>query len=94
MQETILHSWQDEAWPLIKSSKPLPMGEGVIDETAFNTIEIDKVFEAVNHATTTVGQATVYRSLCQPLSDLKEIKAKQDAVLELQKNQKLKNFLK
>ena len=91
MQETILHSWQDEAWPTIKSSKPLPMGEGVIDETAFNTIEIDKVFEAVNHATTTVGQATLYRSLCQPLSDLKEIKAKQDAVLELQKNQKLKD---
>lgn len=90
MQETILHSWQDEAWPTIKSSKPLPMGEGVIDETAFNTIEIDKVFEAVNHATTTVGQATLFRSLCQPLSDIKEIKAKQDAVKELEKNQKLK----
>ncbi|WP_411725220.1 MutS-related protein [Methyloglobulus sp.] len=90
MQETILHSWQDEAWPAIKSSKPLPMGEGVIDETAFNTIEIDKVFEAVNHATTTVGQATLFRSLCQPLSDIKAIKAKQEAVQELRKNQNLK----
>ena len=90
MQETILHSWQEEAWPLIKSSKPLTMGEGVIDETAFNTIEIDKVFETVSHATTTVGQATLFRSLCQPLSDIKEIKAKQDAVKELEKNQKLK----
>lgn len=93
MQETILHSWQDEAWPIIKSSKPLPMGEGVIDETAFNTIEIDKVFEAVNNASTTVGQAVLYRSLCQPLSDIKAIKAKQEAVEELRKNQKLKEQL-
>jgi DNA mismatch repair protein MutS len=93
MQKTILQSWQDEAWPIIKSSKPLPMGEGVIDETAFNTIEIDKVFESVNHASTTVGQAVLYRSLCQPLSDIKAIKAKQEAVEELRKNQKLKEQL-
>jgi DNA mismatch repair protein MutS len=90
MQETILKSWQDEDWPTIKSSKPLPMGEGVIDETAFNTIEIDKVFEAVNRASTTVGQAVLYRSLCQPLNDIKAIKAKQQAIEELRKNQKLK----
>jgi DNA mismatch repair protein MutS len=93
MKETILQSWQDEAWPTIKSSKPLSMGEGVIDETAFNTIEIDKVFEAVNHASTTIGQATLYRSLCQPSNDIKAIKAKQDAVKELRKNQTLKDQL-
>ncbi len=93
MQETILQSWQDEAWPTIKSSQPLPMGDGVIDSTAFNTIEIDKVFEAVNHASTTVGQATLYRSLCQPLSDIRAIKAKQEAVEELRENQKLKGQL-
>lgn len=93
MQETILRSWQEETWPTIKSSQPLPMGEGVIDATAFNTIEIDKVFEAVNHASTTVGQAVLYRSLCQPLSDIKAIKAKQDAIEELKKNQKLKDQL-
>jgi DNA mismatch repair protein MutS len=91
MQETILQSWQDEAWPVIKSSKPLAMGEGVIDDSVFNTIEIDKVFESVNYASTTVGQATLFRSLCQPLSDIKAIKAKQDAVAELRKNQKLKD---
>ncbi|ESS73152.1 DNA mismatch repair protein MutS domain-containing protein [Methyloglobulus morosus KoM1] len=90
MQETILHGWQDETWPTIKSSQSLPMGEGVIDQTAFNTIEIDKVFEATDYAATTVGQATLYRSLCQPLTDIKAIKAKQDAVSELRKNQKLK----
>jgi hypothetical protein len=93
MQETILKSWQEEAWPIIKSTKPLPMGAGVIDETAFNTIEIDKVFEATNNASTTVGQSVLYRSLSQPLSDIKAIKAKQDAVQELKKNEKLKEQL-
>ncbi len=90
MKKTILQSWQDESWPVVKATKPLPMGEGVIDETAFNVIEIDKVFASVNYAATTVGQAVLFRSLCQPLSDIKAIKAKQEAVQELQKNQKLK----
>jgi DNA mismatch repair protein MutS len=95
MQETILQSWQDEAWPVIKSSKPLAMGEGVIDDSVFNTIEIDKVFESVNYASTTVGQATLFRSLCQPLSDIKAIKAKQDAVAELKNSKtKLNSWLK
>lgn len=90
MQETILHSWQEESWPVVKSTRPLPMGDGVIDETAFNTIEIEKVFEAINNAQTTVGQATLFRSLCQPSSDLKAIKAKQEAIQELLKNKELK----
>ncbi|MEQ1559205.1 MAG: DNA mismatch repair protein MutS [Methyloglobulus sp.] len=93
MQETILKSWQDEAWPIVKSTKPLPMGEGVIDETAFNTIEIDKVFDAVNCASTTVGQAVLFRSLSDPSNDIKALKAKQDAVKELRNNQKLKEQL-
>ena len=66
MKETILQSWQD-AWPTVKSSKPLATGAGVIDESAFNTIEVDKVFDAVNHASTTIGQAVLFRSLTQPL---------------------------
>ena len=90
MQETILKSWQEEPWPTINSTKPLPMGEGVIDETAFNTLEIDKVFDSVNYASTTTGQALLYRSLCQPLSSIKELKAKQEAVKELEKNQALR----
>lgn len=91
MQDTILNSWQDESWPVVKSTKPLPIGEGVIDETAFATLEIDKVYESVNYASCTVGQAVLYRSLCQPLNSLKDVKAKQDAVKELEKNQSLKD---
>lgn len=89
MKETILHSWQD-AWPVIKSTCPLNTGDGVIDESAFNTIEVDKVFDTVNYAATTVGQAFLYRSLTQPSASLDEIKAKQDAVEEIKSNSALR----
>ena len=89
MKETLLQAWQN-VWPVVKSSKPLATGEGVIDESAFNTMEVEQVFAAVNHATTTIGQAVLFRSLTQPLADLDEIKAKQDAVQELQANPALK----
>jgi ABC-type branched-subunit amino acid transport system ATPase component len=92
MKETLLQGWQDD-WPTVKSSKPLATGVGVIDESAFNTIEVDKLFDAVNHAVTTIGQAVLYRSLTQPLDGLDEIKAKQEAVEELRSNPALKEAL-
>jgi DNA mismatch repair protein MutS len=92
MKETILQGWQD-VWPTVKSSKPLAIGAGVIDESAFYTIEVDKVFDAVNHASTIIGQAVLFRSLTQPLDALDEIKAKQEAVQELRSNPDLKETL-
>lgn len=92
MTQTLLESWQ-ENWPFIKSSKPLNINEGVIDESAFNTIEVDKLFDAVNYASTTAGQAVLFRSLTQPLASLNEVKAKQEAVKELANNQELKGSL-
>lgn len=92
MKETILQSWQD-AWPVIKSTRPLQTGASVIDESAFNTIEIDKVFDAVNHASTLVGQSVLYRSLAQPSADLNEIKSKQDAAQEIRNNPALREAI-
>ncbi len=92
MKETLLESWQSD-WPIIKSSKPLPEDVGVIDESAFATIEVDKVFDVVNHASTTIGQAVLYRSLTQPLDTMDEIRAKQESVEELRSNPELKAVL-
>jgi len=47
----------------------------------------------VNHASTTIGQAVLFRSLTQPLDTLDEIKAKQEAVEELRSNPALKDTL-
>jgi DNA mismatch repair protein MutS len=82
MTEPLLKTWQDD-WPSIKSTQPLPTGEGVIDESAFNTLEADKVFDVINYASTTIGQAVLYRSLAQPLDSLEAVQAKQEAVQEL-----------
>ncbi|MDO9105413.1 MAG: DNA mismatch repair protein MutS [Methylovulum sp.] len=87
----LLTIWQHDTWPSVKSTQPLETGVGVIDESAFNTIEVDKVFEAVNYASTTVGQAVLYRSLAQPLDNRDDIRAKQEALEELRQNTALKD---
>ncbi|MDD5579699.1 MAG: DNA mismatch repair protein MutS [Methylobacter sp.] len=92
MNETLLQSWND-AWPTVKCSKPLNTGVGVIDESAFNTIEVDKVFDTINHASTIAGQAVLFRSLTQPLKSLDAIKSKQEAIEELRNNSLLKENL-
>ncbi|NOT11591.1 MAG: DNA mismatch repair protein MutS [Methylococcaceae bacterium] len=92
MKEPLLQSWQND-WPQIKSSKPLAAGAGVIDENAFNIIEVDKMFDAVNCASTTIGQAVLYRSLTQPLENVEAIKAKQLSVEEIRTNPSLKGSL-
>ncbi len=93
MKQTLLQSWQDSSWPTIKSSKPLETGDGVIDQRTFNTIEVDQLFDAVNHASTIAGQAVLFRSLTQPLDTLDQINAKQQAVEELRNNPALKKQL-
>ncbi|MCX7087631.1 MAG: DNA mismatch repair protein MutS [Methylococcales bacterium] len=92
MSQPVLQTWTG-AWPVIKSSLPLSISEGVIDQNAFDAIEVDALFNAVNHASTTIGQAVLYRSLTQPLQALDAIQAKQDAVKELQEDPALKAVL-
>ncbi len=90
--KTILQNWTGD-WPEIRSTQPLPTGEGVIDQAGFNTIEVDKLFDKTNQAMTLVGQGVLYRSLTQPLDSLEQIKEKQEAVSEIQDNSKLKGNL-
>lgn len=89
MKQTILQSWP-ESGPLITSAKPLPTGEGVIDVGAFDTIEVEELFEAVNHCDTTIGQSVLYRSLAQPLDSIEAIQSKQEAVEEIRSNLELR----
>src|SRR5574337_1268282 len=68
----------------VRSARAAATGEGVLDESTFNTIEVDRLFDAINYASTIVGQATLYRSLAHPLSSVEAITAKQDALKELE----------
>ncbi len=83
MKLNILQSWANK-WPVVKSTKSLPTVEGVVDQQAFNTIEIDQLFDTVNQASTVAGQSVLYRSLTNPSDSLAQINAKQDAVKEIQ----------
>ena len=90
---TLLNAWK-EKWPDIRISKPAKTGDkGVLDSGAFRSLEVDKLFDTVNHAQTIIGQAVLYRSLVQPLDDLQAITDKQEAVKEIQNNSELKNSL-
>jgi len=67
--------------------------EGVIDAGTFQSIEIDKLFDSANHAVTRIGQATLYRSLGHPLTDLAILRSKQDAIAEIEANPQLRKQL-
>jgi hypothetical protein len=72
-----------KAAPSVRSARPSRAGEGIIDESTFQVIEVDRLFDALNTASTVIGQATLYRSLAKPLHSTKFIKAKQKALEEL-----------
>jgi DNA mismatch repair protein MutS len=72
-----------KAPPAVRVTAARP-ADGVIDDTTFRTIEVDRLFDAVNHARTRIGQATLYRSLRQPLHAVEQVRAKQEAVQELE----------
>jgi len=89
---TLLHAWR-EKWPNIKIIKPVANDAGVLDLGAFNSIEVDSVFDTINQAETTIGQAVLYRSLAHPLNDLQAITDKQAALIEIQSNTALRDAL-
>ena len=76
--------------PAIPSAAPLDDGTGVIDEATFRSIEVDKLFEAVDHTRTRIGQAVLYRSMARPLADLDQITSKQQALTEIEANPALR----
>ncbi|MDD4914260.1 MAG: DNA mismatch repair protein MutS [Methylococcales bacterium] len=90
MQQNVLQSWNGE-WPAARSSKPLPLGEGVLDQSGFNAIEVDELFDHLNYAATLAGQSVLYRSLTQPLDSSDTILAKQEAVREIRDNPDIRN---
>lgn len=93
MKQTILQSWQTESWPTAKAVSLAPVKEGVIDDTAFAVLEIDRLFDAVNHAGTLAGQTVLYRSLTCPLDQADAIRRKQEALRELNENNELRQKL-
>ena len=70
--------------PTVPSAVPFEAGTGVIDGATFRAIEVDKLFESIDHTVTRTGQAVLYRSLARPLGNFDNIVAKQKALAEIE----------
>jgi DNA mismatch repair protein MutS len=79
--------------PAVPSAVPFESGAGVIDQATFRSIEVDKLFESIDHTTTRTGQAVLYRSLARPLADHGNIVAKQGALAEIEADPVLRDGL-
>ncbi len=83
----------DRSPPDIRRARQNQTPDGVLDDSTFQSIEIDKLFDSVNHAETRLGQATLYRSLQQPLTDIAILRSKQAALREIESNPPLRQAL-
>ncbi len=87
LYQPFLKLWRDG--PAIKAGHP-EASDQVMDLSTFNALEIEALFDKVNEARTQIGQATLYRSLSQPLTDDELIDGKQEALRELAQNDNLR----
>lgn len=76
--------------PAIRSATRGQEFAGVVDDNTFQSIEVDKLFDSINCAETRIGQATLFRSLRQPLTDIAVLHSKQDALREIEANPALR----
>lgn len=79
--------------PSIRCAPPDGEAAGVIDAATFETIEVDKLFDSLNHCETLTGQATLYRDLCYPLDQADAVRSRQEALREIEAQPELRQGL-
>jgi hypothetical protein len=67
----------------IKDTRPTETEYGVLDPKTFDAVEVDALFEGMNHAETQIGQAVLYRSLARPTHHAELLQKKHEALREL-----------
>ena len=67
---------------------------GVLDAASFRILEVDRIFDAINGCHTRAGQATLYHSLAYPSVSTEAIRAKHEALRELESNASLRERLR
>ncbi len=71
---------------------PLP-DSGVLDRESYVSLEMPRLFDAVNRTKTRIGSAVLLRTLANPLTQPEEIKAKQETLQGLRENPELRTQL-
>lgn len=77
----------------VRDTRPTSTDFGVIDARTFAAVEVDALFDEVNHARTRIGQSVLYRSLARPVTDATLLQKKQAALRELESDPDLCNAL-
>ncbi len=62
---------------------------GVIDPKTYEAVEVDALFDAIDHTKTQIGRLTLFRSLARPETNAQLLQQKQDSLRELETNPKL-----
>ena len=77
--------------PEIRAAIPPATGQGVLDESTFDAIEVGRLFDVINSARTRIGQASLFRALARPPFTFAEIRHRQEALLEIDTDPELKS---
>ncbi|MBU0728765.1 MAG: DNA mismatch repair protein MutS [Proteobacteria bacterium] len=67
------------------------LSETVLDKRTLLMIEIHDLYKSINHTRTMVGAARLFHSLHSPLDSIDIIHAKQESLMELEANHKLRD---
>ena len=88
-KDTFLHAPRGESFERERLSELIE--PTISDRQSYELVQIDSLYEAVDHTMTGVGAASLYRSLMQPPTDGETVKKKQESVAELRSDDKLRN---
>ena len=70
----------------LRGNEGVPAEKGLISAASYDVIEIDKLLDVVDHTKTLVGKQTIHTAFTQTRPTVDEIKAKQDALRELEED--------
>ena len=73
--------------------RPTDNDYGALDPKTYDAVEVDALFETINHTQTQVGHLVLYRTLVRPLSDSNVLQQKQEALREIRSNAELRHDL-
>jgi len=67
--------------------------ESIVDKRTLLMVEIHDLFKALDHTRTMVGSARLFHSLVNPSESIELIHAKQESLMEIEANDKLRNAI-
>ncbi len=73
--------------------RPTDGDHGALDPKTYDAVEVDALFDVINHTQTQIGHLILYRSLARPISDTNALQQKQEALRELESNPELTHDL-